>query len=854
MDKKLKPEKAQYSESWLWKMAWRDSRKSRSRLFLFTSSIILGISALVAINSFRDSLFNEINNQAKSLLGADLVIESNKPIETQTLYYLDSLGSEWSRESAFASMIYFPRTDGTRLVQVRALEGKYPYYGAIETIPQEASGEFQMGKKALVDQTLMLQYDVEIGDEIRVGELSFEITGKLQQVPGQSGIGATVAPVVYIPYRYLEETGLVQRGSRINYNFYYKFQDPQRVDELVESQKERWETMGFDHETIEERKEDTGEAFGNLTNFLNLVAFVALLLGCVGVASAVHIYIKEKLGIVSVLRCLGVKGWQAFKIYLYQISVMGFIGSFIGAVIGSLLQGYLPELLKDFIPMAIDVSFSWTSVLEGLALGTIISVLFALVPLLSIRQVSPLRVIRESYNEFDFRQDKLIWAVSGLIFLFVFGFAWMQIRELDEAIFFTLGLLVAFAILVGISYLVMRGVRRYFPSHWSYVWRQGLANLYRPNNQTLILITSIGLGTALITTLYFVQDLLVDKVSISGSGDRPNMVLFDIQTDQKEDIAQLTIDYEMPVIQEVPIVTMRLVEAKGTTLQDLKADSTIDMPKWAFNREYRVTYRDHLIDSETLKEGKFYPNVESVGDSVFVSVSQGYAENLNLELGDEMIFNVQGALIKTYVGSFRDIDWNRVQTNFLVVFPKGVLEKAPQFHVLVTRTNNKELSARYQQAIVRSYPNISIIDLELILKTLDDILGKVAFVIRFMALFSIVTGLLVLIGSVIISKFQRVKESVLLRTLGAVKKQIFQITALEYLILGALASTAGVMLSLLGSWMLAIFTFEVAFVPTVLPMIVTFLVITLLTMIIGLSNSRGIVSKPPLQILRDTVN
>lgn len=832
-------------------MAWRDSRRSRSRLFLFTSAIILGISALVAINSFRDSLFDEINNQAKGLLGADLVIESNKPIPTEQLYYLDSLGSEWSRESAFASMIYFPRTDGTRLVQVRALDGNFPYYGEIETLPEEAARKFQMGKTALVDQTLMLQYDVDVGDEVKVGEVTFEIVGKLQQVPGQSGITATVAPVVYIPYRYLEQTGLVQRGSRINYNFYYKFGDEEQATRLVEAEKDKWDAMGFDWETIEDRKRSTGEAFGNLTNFLNLVAFVALLLGCVGVASAVHIYIKEKIAIVSVLRCLGVKGWQAFKIYLFQISVMGFIGSVIGAMLGSLLQGYLPELMKDFIPMTLDVGFSWASVAEGIVLGTVISVLFALIPLLTVRHVSPLRAIRASFEEQVASKDKLVWLVGGLVILFVFSFAWIQIKKPLDAMFFTIGLIIAFAALVGLSKLVMVVVRKYFPTDWSYVWRQGLANLYRPQNQTLILITSIGLGTALITTLYLVQDILVDKVSISGSGDRPNMVLFDIQTSQKDEISELTVDYDMPVIQEVPIVTMRLLEVEGTTLADLKADSTIDMPKWAFNREYRVTYRDELIDSEEIFEGTWHGDVENSSDSVLVSISKGYAENLNLEIGDEMVFNVQGAVIAARVGSFRDIDWSRVQTNFLVVFPTGVLEKAPQFHVLVTRTDNKELSARYQQAIVRSYPNISIVDLELILKTLDDILGKVAFVIRFMALFSIVTGLLVLIGSVIISKFQRVQESVLLRTLGAVKKQIYQITALEYLILGALSSLAGVFISLIGSWMLAIFTFEAPFVPTLLPMLVTFVSITLLTMFIGLSNSRGIVSKPPLEILRN---
>jgi putative ABC transport system permease protein len=852
MDRPLvKPTKA--SHSWLWKMAWRDSRRSRSRLLLFTSSIILGISALVAINAFRNSLFDEINNQAKTLLGADLVIESNKPVSEDLLEYLDSLGSEKSKESAFASMIYFPRTDGSRLVQVRALEGNFPYYGEIGSMPQNAAREFQGGKFALVDQTLMLQYNVNVGDIIRVGTEEFEITGKLEKVPGQSGITASVAPVVYIPYRYLETTGLVQRGSRINYNFYYKYDAEVDATKIVDAEKEKWKSYGLGHETIEERKKSTGETFANLTNFLNLVAFVALLLGCVGVASAVHIYVKEKIAVVSLLRCLGVTGMQAFQIYLYQILVMGLIGSLIGAVLGSLMQGYLPQLLKDFIPLSMEVSFSWQSLGEGILLGTSISILFALLPLLSVRNVSPLRAIRAGFEETKFSRDWLVWAASLALGLFIFGFAWMQIKEWKVAFFFTLGLLFAFGVLTGMAKLVTVAVRNFAPTGWSYVWRQGLANLYRPQNQTLILITTIGLGTALITTLYFVQELLVDKVSISASGDRPNMVLFDIQSEQKDEISQLTIDYDMPVIQEVPVITMRMMEIKGITLAQARADSTLKIPNYAFNREYRVTYRDNLIDSEVLKEGKWQGKVESPSDSIFVSLSQGYAENLNLKIGDELLFNVQGALVKTYVGSFRDVDWNRVQTNFLVVFPTGVLEKAPQFHVLITRTDNPELAARYQQAIVRSYPNISIVNLELILQTLDDILGKVAFVIRFMAIFSIITGLLVLAGSVMISKYQRIQESVLLRTLGAVKWQVYKITAMEYFILGSLASLVGIFLSLGSSWALAYFTFEAPFLPSIIPMIVMFVLITLLTMVIGLANSRSVVTRPPLEILRNDI-
>jgi putative ABC transport system permease protein len=211
---------------------------------------------------------------------------------------------------------------------------------------------------------------------------------------------------------------------------------------------------------------------------------------------------------------------------------------------------------------------------------------------------------------------------------------------------------------------------------------------------------------------------------------------------------------------------------------------------------------------------------------------------------------VQGALIPTIVGSFREVDWNRIQTNFLIVFPKGVLEDAPQFHVLLTRVQSPQASARFQQAMVRQFPNVSIIDLGLVLNVLDEILDKIGFVIRFMAGFSILTGLVVLIASVLISKYQRMQESVLLRTLGASRKQILTITALEYFFLGALAAATGIVLSLAASWALAHYTFETTFSPQLWPVMVIFLLVCLLTVIVGLANSRGVLSKPPLEILR----
>jgi len=837
---------------WLVQMAWRDSRRNRSRLLLFISSVILGIAALVAIYSLGNNLNDEVNNQAATLLGADLEISSNQPATPAIKNIIDSLGGTRSEERSFASMVLFTKNNGTRLVQVRALEGQFPYYGSIETSPESAGLSFRNQQQALVDETLMLQYGATTGDSIKVGEVTFAIAGKLLNAPGQTGFSASIAPIVYIPLQYLNQTGLTQKGSRISYHYYFKFNQKVDVQKLMDGWKLRLEANDLNYETVERQKEDTGRSFSDLTRFLSLVGFIALLLGCTGVASAVHVYVKEKVNAIAILRCLGVRASQAFMIYLIQIVGIGFIGSFIGATLGIVIQQFLPFIIKDFLPVNITTAISWSAVLQGMALGIIISVLFALLPLLSIRKISPLNAIRASYEPPRRERDPLKWGVYVLIVIFVYGFTYMQMHNWKQALSFTAGIAAALLILTGIALMLMWMVRRFFPSSWNYLWRQGLANLYRPNNQTTILITSIGLGTALICTLFFVQSILINRVSLSSGPNQPNIVLFDIQTSQKQGVANLAKQYNLPVKEFIPIVNMHIEAVNGITVSQIVKDTTIKFSRRLFNREYRVTYRDSLTSSEKITAGKWTGAADS-GHIPFISMEQNYAKRNNVNIGDTITFNVQGALMQTILGSLREVNWKGIQTNFLIVFPKGLLEAAPQFHVLLTKVPSQEVSAHFQQAMVKQYPNVSIIDLGLVLHVLDDLMSKISFVIRFMAGFSIITGIVVLISSVLISKYQRLQESVLLRTLGASRKQIFAITALEYFFLGALAAFTGILLALGASWALAHYTFDTPFHPQLLPVLILFVLVCLLTVLTGLANSRGLLNRSPLEVLRKDV-
>ncbi len=429
-------------------------------------------------------------------------------------------------------------------------------------------------------------------------------------------------------------------------------------------------------------------------------------------------------------------------------------------------------------------------------------------------------------------------------------FSRIQLGSWSAGAIFTIAILTAFLLLTLAARLLIYLVKLLVKSSWSYLWRQGFANLYRPNNQTLTLVVSIGLSTALICSLFFIQSLLVRQAE-AASGSQANMALFNIQTAQKKDVAGLALRYQLPQLQQVPVVSVRIQKINGKTVDELSKDAPGGLI-WLYHNEFRVTYRDTLIPAEKIIEGNWIGHAPQKGE-VPVSFEDGVAHGNGLKLGDHIVFNVNGTQIPAKITSLRAVSWNKLQTTFNILFPRDVLEGMPQTHIFLTKTPSKFTSAAFQEATVRQFPNVSIIDLGFVLTILDDVLNKLDNIIRFMAMFSMITGVVVLIASLHISKFQRIQESVLLRTMGASKRQIFAIAAIEYFFLGALSAATGILIALAGSWSVAKFFLDIPFDASMLVAIVLFLAITLLTVIIGLFNSSGILNKPPLEILRKEV-
>ena len=841
------------SSSFIWKMAWRDSRSSRRRLLLFSISITLGIAALVSIGSFRHSLARAIDDQARSLIGADLVVSSTRAFRAEDEELLHSLGEPQAREVRFATMASFPKSNGTRLANVRALGGDFPFYGPMETAPPAAAREFRQGGQAIVEESLLLQFHAEVGDPIKIGESQFTIAGALKKMPGEASAAGSFAPRVYIPLQNLADTQLLKTGSIARYRAYVKFPENADVEARIEMLGPQIKRLGMEYDTVAQRKRDLGTSLENLYRFLNLVGFISLLLGAVGVASAIQAHLQQKTKTGAILRCLGLSAAGTVSIYLVQTAAMGLFGAGFGAVLGVGLQRIFPRILMSFLPLAISTSIAWRPIVVGVFIGFFICILFALPPLLRFRRLSPLRVFRAAMEvePASRKRDPILWLVYFAIVAGITGFSIAQTDTWKRGLVFAAVLFLAVGIFAGVAKLLIIGIRRFFPHGWSFVLRQGLANLYRPNNRTLLLTLSLGLGTFLLLDLYLTREVLLAQFTSVGTKDQPNIFFFDIQPDQRAGVAEIVRASGMPVIQEAPIVTMRLAKVKGRKTTDILLDPQRKTPEWELEREYRTTYREQLTDTEKISAGKWIGRVDyHPGDIVPISLDGDIAKDLGTKIGDELVFDVQGILIKTKLASTRTVDWKRFQTNFFVVFPAGVLENAPTFHVLVSRVPSPADSAKLQNAIVAKFPNVSAVDLTSVIQTVDSILSKVALVIRVMSLFTVGAGVIVLASTIWSGRYQRLQESILLRTLGASRMQIWKILCAEYFLLGLFASLTGIVLAVGASWGLAKFVFKLGYAPSVWPLFVTAAAVSFLTVAVGLIASRGVGSAPPLEILR----
>ena len=846
---------------YLLKLAWRDGRASRGRLALTALAVVAGVAALAATGSLAKNIRLAIDREARSLLGADLVVESRSAPDASTESYLRTFGGEQAREIAFASMLAVPDAKGgvarTRLITVRAADSAYPFYGDLVASPPGARTALTGGDSVLVEETLMKQFGLAAGDTVRLGRKDFRVAGALLKLPGESAAVAMLSPRVLVNRAGLEGTGLLGPGALVRYRTHFKFPEGTDVEALATRERDTLRALRLNADTVAERKRELGKAMENVGAFLSLTGLVALLLGAIGVATAMHALVQRKLATVAVLRCLGAGAGLGLGVFMAQGLAVGLAGSVVGALVGAGLQAALGGLVQDFMPMAAGgFTVQWGEVAQAGAIGIALSGLCTLVPLLSVRRVPPLAVLR-AVEPASGPRDGLRWAAGVVLAGLVLGLTVALAGGWRNGLGFAGGLAGAAGALALVALVLGRGVRglgrkgalRGLP----FPIRQGLANLHRPGNHTVRLVLALGLGAFLLLTLAFTRGALLSQLRVAGTNDRPNLLFFDVQDDQVDDLKDKLAALGAPALAEAPIVTMRLAKIKGRAVEDVLKDPTAGVPGWTLRREYRSSYRSEPAATETVVAGEWvstYPATGASGEVVPVSVEEGLAKDLKIGLGDELDWDVQGVPVRTRIASLRKVEWQRMSPNFFVLFPAGVLEGAPKFYVLAARAAEADLNARVQREVVATFGNVSVLDLGLVIESLDTVFGKAELAVRFIALFTLATGVVVLAGALAAGRGQRVKEAVLLRTLGASARQVRTALVTELAALGLLAGAAGAGLALGGGAVVAWRVFGVAPVLPWEAVAITVSAVVTLTVTTGIVANRGVLGRPPLEVLR----
>lgn len=858
----------------------RESRGARGRLAFFVACLSVGVAAVVAVAGMSASLDEGIRVEARQLLAADLAIESRRAIPELDLAKAGLAGAQRTdlRETVTVALSGPPGSPGrSQLVELKVVDGEYPFYGKLELRPQRPLSELIGPDTVVVGSELLSNLDLKQGDILRIGGAPFRIAGVVLSEPDRVSVSLTIGPRAFLAPSGLARTQLQGRGSRIGYRALIKL-PPDFPAESIASVKERLEQVlpsnqFYRIETYKEAQPALRNSIDRVDRFLGLVALLSLFVGGIGVAQSVRAWLSSRLDAIAILKCLGMRPRELFPLYLGQTALLGLAGSLVGILLGSIVQLALPSLFPDLIPAELIRPWQPTALLRGLALGIGVAILFSLPSLSSVLRVPPARVLRRDAEPLPRHR----WATALTLIALgggVWGMATLQSRSLDLGSRFTGGIVLVTAALSAaalfISWMVRRLPRESLPGR---IWmRHGLAAIARPGASTVSAIVALGLGVLVVLGMSLVERRLSHQLATAIPPDAPSAFLIDIQPDQWPGVEGILREQGATRIDSVPVIMARISAIDGKTVEQLagperrrrretgetgeneeneereEGDGPRDREgarRWALTREQRLTYLRELPADNQIVEGKLWtdPGVAEV------SVEKDFADDLGLKLGSVVRFDVQGVPVEVTVTSLRTVDWQTFGINFFLVVEPGILEKAPQQRLAATRLP-KGSEQGLQDALAAAYPNVTLLRIGEILEKIAGVLERIGVGIRFLGGFTVLAGIAILGGAVSAGSARRGREVALLKTLGMTRKGVVGAFAVEYALIGLVAGLIGTVGAAVLSYAVVTRGFELPWSLQPLPMAVALVASVGLAVLAGLAASARALERRPIEVLR----
>ncbi len=839
-------------------IAWRESRSSAGKFLFVILAVATGVGALTGVQGFSQSFREMLLRDARTLMAGDLslrVFHQPRPDQLAVLTRLGERGVEHTEITETVSMMSSPATSRPLMVAVKAVErGKYPFYGAIELEPAGDLASVLTDDAIVVSDDLLMRLGVKVGDRVRLGDEEFRIAATVRLEPDRMTGSFNVGPRVMVSREGLERSGLIQLGSRASER--YLFRLPPEGIQIGEAR--RILEDGFDEGRVSDFREihpTIRRGLDRATRFLSLVSLIALIVGALGVGMAMHSHLQNRLDTIAIMKCLGARSAQITRVYAMQTLGLGLAGSALGVLVGCGVQVWAPNLIAQYFPIRPDFSWQWATAAQGIAIGVLTTLLFTIPPLLSIRQVrpalifrrdmeKPLRTIRERLR--DARAS--ISAGAAIVVSIGAVAAWLG-DSVELGLWFAGGLVASLLAMAAVSWVLLRCLKvlpKHLPWKLPASLRHGVANLYRPGIHAEAILVALGIGVTFTLSVYLIQSSVLTQMIRSAPPEMPNVFFINI-TDAERD-GLLEIIRRSPGVEQevelVPSVAARLMTVNGVPVESLD----IDRGEWRYRSTRTITWLSEKPDHIDVLEGAWW-TPEAAETENLVSVRDEDAGNLGLKIGSRLSWQVGAREVEATVAAIHRAEGFRMGSNVQFILTPVALRGMPAIFYGGVKVPPQQ-APELQRRVFEKFPTITVINAADVIEIVQEVVDQIGMVVQFVSAFAILGGVIILVSSVVATRFRRIHEVVILKTLGATRRRVAGIFSVEFLILGSVAGLIGSVLAISFSALLLSRMFDADYVFDPLPGLLTIAGTALLANAAGWLASFPILGKKPLEILR----
>jgi putative ABC transport system permease protein len=841
------------------KIAWRESRSSSFKFLFVIVAVAVGVGSLTGVRGFSRAFHEMLLSQARTLMAADLSLRAFELPTAQQTAAMDALAQSgvdrtWITETV--TMASAGESKPPMLVSVKAVDPKkYPFYGEIRLTPPAPLSRALTADSVAVSDEILLRLNLKVGDALRFGGQSFRIVGEVTYEPDRMLGSLNVGPRVMITRDGLDRAGLILPGSRAAERFLFRL-SPNSPD--IEQTRTRLKAA-FPDALIADFREShpiVTQALNRATTFLSLVSLITLIIGAIGVGTAMRAHIQQRMDSIAIMKCIGARSSHVMRIYLLQTIALGLAGGLLGVIFGLIVQRAFPSFLAHYFELEPTTHWDFVTAAEGIGIAVLSSLLFTLPPLIGIRSIRPSLILRREMEETKpgwrtrLVQARASVAAGAVILIGFAGIAMSFATGTPNDIwktgaYFAGALVISFTALSAVAWLMLRGLKFASRGKLPASIRHGIANLYRPGAHAQSVLVALGVGVMFTLTIYLVQHGMIAEMNRTSPPGMPNVFLIDIAPKDRD--AVLDLIKRQRGIEGTPEL-IGTVAAKIVTV-DGRAVDQMDLK--GFARRYRsprsVTSAAARPDYVELVRGRWWDASTAAPQ---VCVDDEAAKILHIEPGSQLSWTISGREVETRVACIQSIDSIHLSSRVEFVFNTSALAGFPVIYYSSLRANPSDVPA-LQEALYRRFPTVTVVNVADVLQIIQGVVDRISQVVRFISMFAILAGAVILSSSVAGTRFRRMREVVILKTLGATRWRVSRIFSVEFLVLGAVAGLMGSLLAggfanLLLKRMLDA-QMSIPTVPVVLSVVAT----AFIANAAGWMASFRILGQKPLEILRE---